>query len=111
MPPPPPELRPRISEVTTQTVVVESTLDGGGDKVTVKFVQFEPSGRVVEYRATLTHVTVLRDVGPEIDFGPSENVDWVEEGMRRAEAAERRRAGAQALVERMARSGRRSGPY
>ncbi len=68
--------------------------------MTVKFVQFEPSGRIVEYRATLDHVTVLRDVGPEIDFEASE-----EEGIRRDRAAERRRAGAQALVERMSRSG------
>ena len=46
---------------------------------------------------------MLREVGPEIDFeagGAS-----VEEGMRRDRAAERRRAGAQALVERMPRSG------
>ena len=103
MPPPPPELRPRISEVHTHTIVYESTLDGGGDTVTVKFVQFEPSGRVVEYHATLDHVRVLRDAGPAIDHEALEANE--EEGRRRDRALECRRAGAQAHLERTMRSG------
>jgi hypothetical protein len=96
--PPPPELRPRTSDIATHTVVIESTLSGGGLEVSVKFVQFEPSGRVVEYQATLNRAEVLRDIGPAVDFAAS-----VDEGLlrdRAAAAAERRRAGSMALAAR-----------
>ncbi len=72
--------------------------------MTVKFVQFEPSGRVVEYHATLNHVRVLRDAGPSVDHEAVKAS--VEEGLRRDRAVERRLAGAAAHLKRT-----RGGPY
>ena len=57
----PPELRPVHSDLTTHTIVVQSMLSGDGLEVSVEFVQFEPSGRIVEYTAILNSARVLRD--------------------------------------------------
>ena len=85
---PPPELQPRQSDITTQTIVFQSAW--------VKFVQFEPSGRIVEYPATVTSALVLRDA-------PDDGCEQ-EERRRIAARSYRRRAGAQAFAERTLRS-------
>jgi hypothetical protein len=91
---PPPELQPRQSDITTQTIVFQSTL--ASSAAWVKFVQFEPSGRIVEYTATVTSALVLRDA-------PDDGCEQ-EERRRIAARSYRRRAGAQAFAERTLRS-------
>jgi hypothetical protein len=106
---PPPELQPRQSDITTQTIVFQSTLASSAGWI--KFVQFEPSGRIVEYTATVTSALVLRDApddGCEQEERrriASRSYEQCERDRGRIAALSyRRRAGAQAFAERMLHS-------
>ena len=107
---PPPELQPRQSDITTQTIVFQSTLASSAGWI--KFVQFEPSGRIVEYTATVTSALVLRDApdgGCEQEergrIAARSYEQYEQEERRRIAALSyRRRAGAQAFAERTLRS-------
>jgi hypothetical protein len=60
----PPDLWPRVSPEPTTTTVVVSAHSNEEGEVKFTFVQLEPSGRVMEFEATLTSCRLLRDVVP-----------------------------------------------
>ena len=64
--PPPDDLTPLINrQIQTQTVIIDIWVDETGNSRFI-FLQHEPSGRIVEYFATLNSSREVRDAGPDV---------------------------------------------